>query len=412
MYFILIYTLDKLLNNTLNNSFTKEVKISGSKSESNRLLILKQQFSNLSIKNLGNADDVLTLKNALISKDKIINIGHAGTAMRFLTAYFSTIEKTVTLTGSSRMQKRPIKILVEVLNQLGAKITYLKEDGFPPIKIIGNKNLNNNIKIDGSVSSQYITALLLIAPSFKNGLTIELTGNITSKPYIDMTLSLLHKIDVKTEWNDNIIKVYSKKNIENKIITVESDWSSASYFYSSVALSKNGKATLTYFNSESLQGDKELVEIYKEFGVKTTFNNNGIVLSKIKNFQQKKHITFNLIRTPDIAQTIAVTCFGLDISCDLTGLHTLKIKETDRLEALRIELSKFGAKIRITDDSFHLKNLENHTTNNKQQTIKTYQDHRMAMAFAPLSLLYPIIINNAEVVNKSYPNFWNDFENL
>lgn len=410
--FNLILILNNFLDNTSNQSFTINIEISGSKSESNRLLILQQQFQNLKINNLGNADDVITLQKALLGNSKNINIGHAGTAMRFLTAYFATKKDVnVILTGSGRMQKRPIKILVDALQKLGADIAYLKEDGFPPIQIKGKTLEKDKVQINGNVSSQYISALLLIAPSLKNGLTIDLQGKITSRPYIDMTLSLLEKIDVKTEWVDNKIKIYPKQKIENKSITIESDWSSASYFYSLIALSENGKLNLSYFKENSLQGDRDLAKIYTSLGVKTTFTEKGIIIEKSINFKQNKHLTFNLIKTPDIAQTIVVTCFGLGISCGLTGLHTLKIKETDRLEALKIELKKLGAKVRITKDSIHLKANEQQPKFN-DQIINTYEDHRMAMAFAPLSLLMPITINNAEVVNKSYPNFWSDLEKI
>ncbi|MCF6351256.1 MAG: 3-phosphoshikimate 1-carboxyvinyltransferase [Flavobacteriaceae bacterium] len=404
--------MNKYLDNISNQSFTSDLKISGSKSESNRLLILQQQFKNLEITNLGNAVDVLILQKTVQSNAQNIDIGHAGTAMRFLTAYFATKKNTsIILSGSNRMQKRPLKILVDALRKLGADIKYLKEDGFPPLQIRGKTLIKDKVQLKGNVSSQYISALLLIAPSLKNGLTVILQNEITSKPYIAMTLSLLNKIDVKTEWLGNRIKVYPKEKIKNTTIVVESDWSSASYFYSLVALSKNGKLNLSYFKKNSIQGDQDLIEIYASFGIKTIFTKNGIKIEKVTNFKQKKHLTFNLIKTPDIAQTIIVTCLGLGISCDLTGLHTLKIKETDRLEALKIELTKLGAKVQISENSIHLKVIQN-LKPSIQNSINTYQDHRMAMAFAPLSLLIPIIINNAAVVHKSYPNFWNDLERI
>lgn len=405
--------MDVRLNKVSTKSFDKEIIISGSKSESNRLLILQKLFPKLSIHNLANAKDTVVLQKALNSSKENIDIGHAGTAMRFLTAYFSTqIDNEVVLTGSERMQKRPIKILVDALRDLGAKIDYVNEEGFPPLRIKGKKITKNTVQINGNVSSQYISALLLIATSLENGLEIVLKGEITSRPYIEMTLSLLKEIGIKTEWKANIIKVNPIKEIDSNVIIVESDWSSASYFYSFVALKKESKIILNSFKNKSLQGDKALIEIYKNFGVQTSFKNDGMVLEQLKNFQLKKHITLNLIKTPDIAQTIAVTCFGLGISCDLTGLHTLKIKETDRLEALKNELEKFDAEIKITEDSFHLRcsgKLENKT---KEININTYEDHRMAMAFAPLSLITPLMIKNAEVVNKSYPNFWKDLEEL
>ncbi len=399
------------LNNTTKTIQNKKIKISGSKSESNRLLILKEFFTNISLKNLSNSKDTAILTKALAETNKEINIGHTGTAMRFLTAYFaSKNNKKVILTGSKRMQKRPIKILVDALTELGADITYLNEIGYPPIKINGKELTINKVSINGNVSSQYITALLLIAPSLKNGLEINLLGQITSKPYIKMTVTLLKRLGVSVDWNTNKIHVYPKKTNENTTFLIESDWSSASYYYSLIALSERGSSiSLETFFKESLQGDSKLAAIYKKFGITTHFSSKGVLLHKEENFTIKKHLQFNLNDTPDIAQTIAVTCVGLGVSCGLTGLKTLKIKETDRLEALKRELQKFGAKIRITEDSIHIKP-DNLTKIKNPVKIETYQDHRMAMAFAPLSLKVPLEIENPKVVDKSYPDFWKDFE--
>ena len=408
MNLFLDYT-DKQLGNT-------KIIISGSKSESNRLLILQKIYPNLELKNISDSDDTIHLQEALTSNNDIINIGHAGTAMRFLTAYFSVKEgKEIILTGSERMQNRPIKILVEALKTIGADIQYMDKEGYPPLKIKGKKLIINKVSIDGNVSSQYISALLLIAPSLEKGLEIELLGEVTSVPYIKMTLALLNDLGIKTIWKENIISIESKKVIESKTIIVESDWSSASYFYSLVALSEIGTTiTLSSYKKESLQGDNFLVEIYKNFGVETKFNQRSITLSKnaavISSAVEKSQpLTLNLQNTPDLAQTIAVTCFGLGIACDLTGLHTLKIKETDRLVALKNELEKLGADIEITDKSLHLK-ISNII--NRDITIQTYDDHRMAMAFAPLALKVPIIIENADVVTKSYVKFWEDLERV
>ncbi len=393
-----------------------EITISGSKSESNRLLILQKFYPNLELKNLSDSDDTNHLQEALASNNGVINIGHAGTAMRFLTAYFSAKEsREVILTGSERMQNRPIKILVEALKILGADIQYMEKEGYPPLKIKGKELTINKVNIDGNVSSQYISALLLIASSLKNGLEIELLGEVTSIPYIKMTLALLNNLGIKTTWKENIITIASKKNIEAKTVIVESDWSSASYFYSLVALSKIGTTiTLSSYKKESLQGDNSLVEVYKNFGVKTRFNQHSITLSKetavISSAVEKSQpLTLNLKGSPDLAQTITVTCFGLGIACDLTGLHTLKIKETDRLVALKNELEKLGAEVIITDKSLHLKASGKI---NKDITIQTYDDHRMAMAFAPLALKVPIIIEDADVVTKSFNSFWPVFKSV
>ncbi|MCK5638546.1 MAG: 3-phosphoshikimate 1-carboxyvinyltransferase [Flavobacteriaceae bacterium] len=394
--------------NYIESSVHGSVSISGSKSESNRLLILQKIYSNLKLENLSSSDDTKHLQEALVSNNNIVNIGHAGTAMRFLTAYFSaTAEKEIVLTGSERMQNRPIKILVNALQSIDADIQYKNIDGYPPLIIKGKQLLKNSVSIEGNVSSQYISALLLIAPSLENGLMIELIGKVTSTPYIKMTLALLNDIGVRTSWEDNIIQIQHKRSIDDKTIIVESDWSSASYFYSLVALSEDGKVILESYNKDSLQGDNSLIEIYKHFGVETKFAGDTILLSKKKT--NLKPLQLNLSDSPDLAQTIAVTCFGLGIACDLTGLHTLKIKETDRLVALKTELEKLGAQIKITNESLHLKSSDKI---NKNIAIDTYQDHRMAMAFAPLALKVPITINEAEVVTKSFTSFWKDFESV
>ncbi|WP_395047062.1 3-phosphoshikimate 1-carboxyvinyltransferase [Flavobacterium sp.] len=401
--------MNLLLQSTIVNQ-QSSIKISGSKSETNRLLLLQALYPNLVLENVSNSDDSEVMIKALISNKTVIDIHHAGTAMRFLTAYFAQKEaKEVILTGSSRMKERPIKILVEALQQLGAEISYEENEGFPPIKIIGKKITQNKVSLPANVSSQYISALLLIASKLENGLELTLVGEITSIPYIKMTLVLLNEIGIETSFENNIIKVNQKSNIVNQESTIESDWSSASYFYSIIALSDIGtQITLSSYKQNSLQGDSALVDIYKNFDVETTFENNSIVLKKSKIVNQKSLI-FNLNNSPDIAQTIAVTCFGLGIGCHLTGLHTLKIKETDRLEALQVELTKLGATISVTNDSL---TLENTSKINSDIKIKTYQDHRMAMAFAPLALKTSIIIEDAEVVSKSYPSFWNDLQSI
>ena len=386
------------------------VCLSGSKSETNRLLLLQALFGELRLENTSDSDDSIVMQKALAQKNGTIDVHHAGTAMRFLTAYFACTEETsVVLTGSARMKQRPVKILVDALRQLGAAIDYLENDGFPPIRISGKKLTQNQVSLKADVSSQYISALLLIAPKLRNGLKLSLEGEITSLPYINMTLSLLQQIGIRTAFIGNEITVYPAKNpkIQNPVV-IESDWSSASYFYAIVALSDPGaQITLSAFKKESLQGDSALVELYKSFGVKTHFEDNRMTL--VKENHISADVAFQLNTTPDIAQTIAVTCFGLGMGCHLTGLHTLKIKETDRLEALKTELSKLGAKISVTVESL---TLESCGTIRPDVSIATYNDHRMAMAFAPLGLKIPIQIQNAEVVSKSYPAFWKDLEGL
>jgi len=387
------------------------IAITGSKSETNRLLLLQALYPNLVLENTSNSDDSEVMTKALTENESVIDIHHAGTAMRFLTAYFAVQEnREVVLTGSSRMQERPIKILVEALRQLGADITYEVNEGFPPIRIKGKKLTQNKVSLPANVSSQYISALLLIAPKLENGLELSLEGEITSVPYIKMTLALLTEIGVATSFFGNNISVQNLSLIPHpESLVVESDWSSASYYYSIVALSEIGtEITLSSYKQNSLQGDSTLAEIYKDFGVETTFENNTILLKKIANYQLSI-INCQLNSSPDIAQTIAVTCFGLGVGCHLTGLHTLKIKETDRLEALKAELTKLGATVLVTDESLIL---EPSSAINDKVVIKTYQDHRMAMAFAPLALKTNIIIEEAEVVSKSYPAFWEDLQTV
>jgi 3-phosphoshikimate 1-carboxyvinyltransferase len=460
----------KLLHSKLN--VNSKIIITGSKSETNRLLLLQALFPEISLKNTSNSDDSEVMIKALSQTSTLktdngqpatVDVHHAGTAMRFLTAYFAVQPNCeVVLTGSSRMKERPIHVLVGALNSLGGAISYEEKVGFPPIRIKGKELSRNEILIQASTSSQFISALLLIAPKLKKGLKLQLEGEITSLPYVQMTLALLNEIGVETSFTENTITVNFKEEIPNSkfqiaqptIVNVESDWSSASYFYSMVALSAIGtQITLSSYKKNSLQGDAILSEIYKDFGVETDFNDNGtMTISKViingnyninekingndnindnrnanKNAQTRiqnrqprtenreptthnRHLQYNLNNSPDIAQTIAVTCFGLGFSCELTGLHTLKIKETDRLEALKTELSKLGAEIAVAQDSLRLKASGSDFFIEKEGTVATYQDHRMAMAFAPLALKTAIVIKDAEVVSKSYPDFWDDLE--
>ncbi|WP_036823768.1 3-phosphoshikimate 1-carboxyvinyltransferase [Polaribacter sp. Hel1_85] len=402
--------MDILLNVVENKKIKEKITISGSKSESNRLLILQNLFPELSIENLSDSDDSVHMQHALSTDKETVDIGHAGTAMRFLTSYFAVKEgREVVLTGSDRMQNRPIEILVNALEDLGANISYEDKVGYPPIRIKGTNITTDKVQINGNVSSQYISSLLLIASKLENGLEIELIGKITSVPYINMTLSLLNQLGIETSFEENIIKVLPKKSIENQIVVVESDWSSASYFYSIAALAEIGsEITLSAYKEESLQGDSCLAEIYQHFGVETTFGKNSITLKKVSE-TKKETLEIDLKNAPDIAQTIAVTCFAERVACNLTGLHTLKIKETDRLVALHDELSNLGANIAVTEKSLHL---EVSSKINSNISIKTYNDHRMAMAFAPLAFKVPINILNAEVVTKSFQKFWEDMQQI
>jgi 3-phosphoshikimate 1-carboxyvinyltransferase len=392
------------------NLIDSSLSISGSKSESNRLLLLQKLFGNIQLSNISDAHDVEVMQKALQTSLNKVDIHHAGTAMRFLTAYFAVAEKKeVLLTGSERMQNRPIQILVEALQSLGADIQYVNKTGFPPLLIKGKEITKNEIELSANVSSQYISALLLVAPKLAKGLKLKLKGEITSLPYLKMTLNLLAQIGVKYTFENQLIEVFPKEKIKPFQFTIESDWSSASYHFSLVAIAENLKLNLKHFKNDSLQGDSRLVKIYQHFGVVVQLENGVLKLRKKPGFILPKSVELNLIEQPDLAQTIAVTCLGLGIGCKLTGLHTLKIKETDRLQALKNELEKFGAQVEIDDKSLVLKSPKklNHNV-----SIKTYQDHRMAMAFAPLAIKIALSIENHEVVEKSYPKFWDDLKKI
>ena len=386
------------------------VSISGSKSESNRLILLRAYTSYFKIFNLSDSDDTQLMLSAIESDKKEINIGHAGTAMRFLTSYYSSISKnSKILTGSNRMKQRPISILVDALKHLGCNIEYVEKSGFPPLKINGKNILSNSITLPADVSSQYISSLMMLGVSLENGLKIKLSSEITSLPYILMTKKIIDRIGGITKIDDGEITIepFKEKVISEQF--VESDWSSASYFFSIAALSKSAKLKLSTFFKDSLQGDSKLVDIYKIFGIETKFEKDHIILRKNK-IDLPKSINLNLKDSPDLAQTVIVTCLGLGVDCTLDGLHTLKIKETDRLIALKNEIEKFNVdKVEITENSI---TLENNSNLKHEVVIDTYNDHRMAMSFAPLSHIVPIKINNPEVVTKSYVNFWNDLESL
>ncbi|MGI9550660.1 MAG: 3-phosphoshikimate 1-carboxyvinyltransferase, partial [Aurantibacter sp.] len=363
------------------NLLKGEIRITGSKSESNRLLLLQALYPNIEIDNLSNSDDAQLMQKGLPIENGTVDIHHAGTAMRFLTSYFASQEgKEIVLTGSKRMTERPVKVLVDALRSLGANIEYAQNEGYPPLIIKGKKLVENKVGIPANISSQYISSLLMIAPNLENGLELELVGEITSVPYIKMTLALLDQIGVKNSFEGNLIKIGARASVEKTKLVVESDWSSASYFFSIVALSDVGsEIVLSSYKKNSLQGDSVLAEIYKDFGLETIFSDDCILIQK-KITCPLETVHCELANAPDLAQTIAVTCFGLGIGCHLTGLHTLKIKETDRLEALHTELSKLGANISVTDKSL---TITPSVAIKSGVSIDTYNDHRMAMAFAP-----------------------------
>ena len=400
----------RLKKKRLKNDNNLTLTIGGSKSETNRLLLLQSLYPNLQIENASPSKDSEAMYRGLHSGESTIDIGDAGTAMRFLTAYYAACQnRDVILTGSGRMQERPIGILVEALRQLGAAIYYSKREGFPPLHIQGKQLEGGTLSIKANVSSQYISALLLVAPSFANGLSLHLDGEITSFPYLRMTLSLLNELGIVGTFEDNTFTIEHTPAVAPQMIVVEPDWSSASYFYSMVALSPVGTSLyMNHYKERSLQGDRIVADIYQSFGVRTIFWGDRIQLIKERELLSPI-FSYNLMDCPDIAQTIAVTCFGLGIECFLSGLHTLNIKETNRLEALKNELTKLNAEVHISKEEIWVGSARKITRN---ISIDTYNDHRMAMAFAPLALKVPIIINDVEVVEKSFPDFWEQFESI
>jgi 3-phosphoshikimate 1-carboxyvinyltransferase len=373
-------------------------------------LLLQANFKGIRIENLSNSDDTRVMQKALAASDPVLDIHHAGTAMRFLTAYLAGKPgREVTLTGSERMKQRPVQILVESLRQLGADIAYLETPGCPPLKITGKRLGGTEVSLPANVSSQYISALLLIAPTLPQGLVLTLEGQITSLPYIKMTLGLLKRLGVQTAMEGNRIRVHPKREVPAQTLVVESDWSSASYYYSMMALAAPGsRIELRSYRQDSLQGDSVLQEVYNQLGVHSGFEEDRLILTR-EETRPSPHLSLNLIEAPDLAQTLAVCCFGLGISCDLSGLHTLKIKETDRLSALEVELTKLGALVEVTGHSLRL---QKGGSIKAEQSVATYNDHRMAMAFAPLALRTGLFIEDAGVVSKSYPGFWEDLSSL
>lgn len=390
-------------------SINTEIKLVSSKSESNRALIINAVADNkCTLYNLSEARDTRTMLRLLTEKSDTLDVLDAGTTMRFLTALTSLglKEGHKILTGTARMCERPIGILADALVELGANISFMKVAGYPPLEIqpfTGQKT--NHIQIRGDVSSQYISALVMSAPLLPQGLELELTGKISSRPYIEMTLSLMSHFGVKTYWKENTIVVEAGQAYTANEYTIESDWSGASYWYSIVALSKDAKIELLGLKENSLQGDSAIVGIAAKMGVKSTFTKSGVLLESIP---AEKEIDIDFSHCPDIAQTIAVIAAAKNIKVSMTGLESLRIKETDRITALQNELGKFNATMLETvADTFVI---DGSKFQLNKTPIATYDDHRMAMAFAPLAILSDVIIDDPEVVVKSYPSYWNDLK--
>ena len=390
---------------------TPQIDIKGSKSETNRLLILKALGCDLRLSNESSSEDTRLLKVALQKRKGTVDIGMAGTAMRFLTVYYAvTPDVEVVLTGSERMKQRPIAPLVEALRSLGAQIDYEGETGYPPLRIRGAKMEGGKSQILATESSQYITALLLAGGFLKRGLQLQTEGKRTSSPYISMTAALLQSLGFSVSDTGDALEVEPFRSGVQMHRAVESDWSSASYYYALVALAPPDKPLfLTTFSKENLQGDARVAEIYRRFfGVQTVFKAGGIELKKSKAYRPVSLFEWDFSDTPDLAQTVAVTCLGLRIPARLRGLQTLKIKETDRILALYEMLGRCGAEVAHSDRELSLKSFR--VDPEKRCVIETYNDHRMAMAFACLAPKLPIRIKTPEVVEKSYPEFWRDFE--
>lgn len=388
------------------NHINTDIKLPASKSISNRALILKALSKSLfPIDNISESDDTRVMIEAFASSHNTIDIGAAGTSMRFLTAYLSRVPGEWVITGSERMQQRPINTLVEALNTLGAHIEYLKNKGFPPLKIKGSALDGGDVFLSGSISSQFISALLMIAPTMEKGLTLHLEGDVISTPYIKLTLRMMEQFGVKSDWQGNTIKIFPN---EYKPITylVESDWSAASYWYSIVALSDNARVELKGLQTNSGQGDSKVAALFTDLGVETEFTEDGVILTKTNSVVKK--FFHNFVNEPDLAQTFVVTCCMLNIPFLFTGLQSLKIKETDRIEALKAEVKKLG--YIITDSQNSILEWNGETCEPEQHpTICTYEDHRMAMAFAPAAIkLDNLVIEEPMVVTKSYPYYWDD----
>ena len=383
------------------------IQLPSSKSISNRALIINALGNGTHHpENLSDCDDTRVMIRALNDDKETIDIMAAGTAMRFLTAYLSVTPGTRIITGTERMQQRPIQVLVNALRELGADIEYVANDGFPPLRITGRELRKDTISLPGNVSSQYISALLMIAPVLTNGLTIRLIGDIISRPYINLTLQLMNDFGVRAEWTDDHRLKVEPQAYHSTPFYVESDWSAASYWYQIVALSKEAEVTLPGLFKDSYQGDSQVAGIFRSLGVETIYKDKTVILKK--NGKSVERLDYDYINQPDLAQTFVVTCALLNIPFRFSGLQSLKIKETDRMAALITEMRKLGYILHETDGSVLSWEGERCTTE-EHPAIDTYEDHRMAMAFAPTCLALPeILINNPQVVSKSYPRYWED----
>jgi len=389
------------------------INLPASKSISNRALIINAlNYSPYPLENLSDSDDTKVLEAALYSNNNKFDIGHAGTAMRFLTAFLAKIVGEWEITGSERMQQRPISILVDALNSLGAQIQYLGKEGFPPLKILGSNLSGKKLELDGSISSQYISALLLIAPTITDGLTLQLKGSVTSQSYIRLTLELMARFGIRYQWTKNEIVIPQQQYLPINF-TIEADWSGASYWYQILALAETGEVLLENLQLKSLQGDAEIASWFEQFGISSSQKKEGVLLTKKEKLNPQK-LVLDFIENPDVAQTMACLCVAKKIPFEFSGLKTLKIKETDRIAALQNELVKFGTK--LTEPALGKLKWDGQIDADLKENnplISTYHDHRMALAFAPLALSgLDLQIDDPMVVTKSYPGFWEDLKQV
>jgi len=410
----MVYTLRKT-----DLRLTGELTLAGSKSIANRALVIRALCGeDFPIAHLANAKDTQLLQDLLESDAEIRDAGAAGTTFRFLTAYLALLPGTQVLTGTDRMKQRPIGLLVEALRKHGARIHYLENKGYPPLRIgppqIPGKT--NRISIPAGTSSQYISALLLIAPTMPRGLELTLKGKVVSRPYINMTLALMAYFGVRHEWRGEVITV-APQAYRARPFTVEADWSAASYYYAMAALADEVELTLNGLYEDSIQGDAVLPKMMRSFGVVTEYDKTGIRLRR-EGRAEKQVFEWDFLTCPDLAQTLAVTCAGLGVEGRFTGLETLRIKETDRIAALQRELAKVNASIDEMPTAGAPRPDRTYFRVSGQALVRecpsfaTYEDHRMAMAMAPLALLGDIAIQEPEVVVKSYPDFWKDLEKV
>ena len=394
------------------NDSSVKAGLPASKSIANRALVIAALCgAEDRLQNLSDCDDTLAVIRALSTVGGEKNIGAAGTAMRFLTAYYAISSESVVMTGTERMKNRPISILVDALRSIGADIEYLEKEGYPPLKINGRKLLGGELRMQANVSSQYLSAILMIAPYTRDGVKLIIEGDLVSRPYLQMTLSLMQDFGVSYTWEDNVIDIKPSEYCSREF-TVENDWSAASYWYSIVGLSENKSVRLKYLSPESLQGDSKLVELYKPLGVETTFVDGGVILTKNLHTELPNFYDISLKQQPDLAQTLVVSCLLMNVPFKFSGLENLKIKETDRIAALINECRTLGFVLKEVESGVLSWDGEKCSVA-EEIVIKTYEDHRMAMAFAPAVIhLGSMIVDEPDVVSKSYPSFWQEFQKV